>query len=110
MRLWVETSNSIANLFAIIMLLGQHFSSSSAHLILAGVNVAGHVAVTRIEWITRARNDAAVANGQSLGGSATGSCTPGLNPINRRGRNGLRRGVNRDRVSLPPAVYIYNIP
>jgi len=37
-------------------------SRRTKRLILAGVNVAGDVAVTRIEWITRARNDA-VADG-----------------------------------------------
>lgn len=37
---------------------------SGERLLLTGVNVAGDVAVTRIEWITRARNDAAVADGR----------------------------------------------
>lgn len=39
-------------------------SRRAKRLILTGVNVAGDVVVTRIEWITRARNDAAVADGR----------------------------------------------
>jgi len=70
--------------------------SSNERLILAGVNVAGDVAVTRIEWITRARNDASVADDWVLlptpdsrrrrGGSATGSRTLELNSISRGNR------------------------
>lgn len=70
----VETSNWIANLFR------NHQRLSSDQLIPASVNVAGDVVVTRIEWITRARNDAALSRSPSSVAS-TGSRTPGLNPI-----------------------------
>lgn len=39
----------------------NHQRLSNDHLISASVNVAGDVVVTRIEWITRARNDAALS-------------------------------------------------